>query len=129
MCCIWNCKVEDRRCEFCSYPGCAERRVKLGGDVPTIARNYINIASSIVGGDVLDKSRVRSLVWGRYIVIAQLYNDGYSLNQVGEIMDMDHASIFHAKQQVSQMLQNPRMYPVETGMWEKFQEALSLQKL
>lgn len=123
--CIWKVAKADRHCEFCSYYGsCEAHDSSLPIDVA--GEMYFDIMSGIIGMDVSERRRQRPLVWARYIVFWQLILDGYSYGCVGKYMGFDHSTVFHGKKQVDRMLEIPKMYSNEYGIWLKFQKSIEL---
>ena len=123
--CIWRVVEGDRMCEYCSYYGGCEKREKV---IPIEERGdrYVEVMNGIVGMDILDRCRLRPVVWARNMVFYQLVKDGYSQGQIGNLMGFDHSSVFHGKKQVENMLEMPGMYPEEIGMWQKFQKTIGI---
>ena len=127
--CIWEIDPEKRRCEFCSYRGGCEkyhpeRALNAGAD----AECYVGIMSSIIGTDILNRSRDHRMVWARNIVAYQMRRRGHSLSSIGKCLGLDHSTVAHCERSVKDMLFWPSMYPEEIKIWQNFQEKLSLQK-
>lgn len=125
--CVWKVDESERNCEYCSYSGgCEERERVIPIEEPGAL--YAGILSALVGSNILAHSRKRELVWARNMACYRLVMDGYSQGQVGKFMGLNHATVFHGKEQVANMLEMPSMYPTEVRVWEKFTELLSLNK-
>lgn len=126
--CIWNCAVEDRHCEFCSYRGGCERYPLLESryeGAKMQAEEYIGLMSKAVGEDIMVSSRKQNLVWARNMVLYMLRVDGYSLMSIENATGRNHSTVIYATRQVKEMLKKPNMYKDEIEIWNKF---LSLQK-
>jgi len=123
--CIWQVNEDMRRCEYCSYRGGCENYEKVT-PISEACPIYVGIMSGLLGRDILERCRERMLVWARYMVCYQLILDGYSQENIGKWMKMDHSTVCHGKRQVANMLEMPSMYPEEIGLWKKFKELLSL---
>ena len=128
MCCIWNCKVEDRHCGLCLYCGECERKADVSPQGDSVTESYINIMNSIVGKDIRSKSRMMLVRWGRYFMMYKLKKDGYSNSRIGEILNRDHATVSHGVRCVCLALDNPKQYPDVMPIWNSFAEKLSLHK-
>lgn len=125
--CIWEVDESARLCEFCSYRGGCESYEKVT-PVDEAGSLYANILSEIIGRNILERCRERSVVWARNILCYRLYLDGYSLHQIGKFVGVNHTTVLYGRNQVSNMLEMPSMYPDEIKLWERFTELLSLQK-
>lgn len=104
----------------------------LGGKaIPPEMRSdfYVSIMNRIIGFDIRERSRRRDVVWGRYIVIHELLNDGWSCTVVGDVFGMNHSSVSHASAQVSMMLDMPRMYSMEYDIYRKFKSFIYNEEL
>ncbi len=125
--CIWQVEEEDRKCEYCSYRGGCEVFEKVT-PVEEAGSLYVGILSTLVGRNILERSRERVMVWARNMVCYRLSMDGYSLGLIGKFVGLDHATVIYAKKQVGNMLERPSMYPEETELWNKFTKLLSFNK-
>ena len=125
--CIWNIPVEDRHCECCVYRGCepphaAER------DAAPVAERYVAMMEDLVGLNIISPSRKDSVVWPRFLVMFQLFRDGYSHREIAKAIGRDRTTVIHAINRVRDMLHYPNFYPSEMRIWLKFQELLSLRQ-
>lgn len=122
--CIWSCKVEERRCEYCSYrKGCekfpnAERL--------DLKARYVDKMSEIVGMDILTRVRCTTLVWARYMVAYQMRQEGFTTGAIGKLLHMDHSTVTYAVKRINMMFDFPRFYPKELEIWQKYRESLYL---
>lgn len=91
-------------------------------------KDYIEIMSDIIGIDITVKCRKKEVVWGRNMVAYQLRRDGLSLHDVGNILGLDHSTVVHCEQNVTNMLQNPLMYFEEMRIWKRFKDTLYSQQ-
>lgn len=123
--CIWKVGEEERHCELCTYRGGCEMR-EMKETVEEAGRRYVSVLCGILGRDVRERSRERQLVWARNMVFYQLVQDGFSQSEIGGYMGYDHATVFHGKEQMKNMLKFPGMYVEEMAIWNKFQKSISL---
>lgn len=93
----------------------------------SIWRKYLELMNEIVGGDLRSKSRKSELVLGRALVALQLRRDGYSLNEIGYVINRDHATVVHCIDVAKDRLANTRDIDAH-DIWNKFQKEISLQK-
>ena len=122
--CIWNCSVEDRHCEYCSWHGGCEKR-PLRPDMRTCedaTKRYAGIMSDILGRDVLERSREHMVVFARAMIAYQLRKECYSTTKIGECMGLSHCSVIYLSRMITYMLENPRQFREEMYIWEKFIE-------
>ena len=89
------------------------------------AERCIEMMSEVVGTDILVRSRDKILVYARYMVAYYLREFGFSYHEIGNFLNMNHATIIHGVKMIKEMLSYPQMYQEETKIWQKF---LSLQK-
>lgn len=89
------------------------------------AERCIEAMSKVVGTDILVRSRDKILVYARYMVSYYLREFGFSYHEIGNFLNMNHATIIHGVKMIKEMLSYPQMYQEETEIWQKF---LSLQK-
>ena len=120
--CIWPVKASERQCKYCNYVGCERHPDRIKDKS---ANRYVKLMSDIVGANILLKSRKQMLVWARNMVAYQLRLDGYSLQAIGRLLDLDHSTVVHCEQQVRRMLLAPSMYEDEAEVWEEFQKQLN----
>lgn len=120
--CIWNTPVEDRHCEYCSYPDCRDIRTVL----QEREELYIGVMSDIIGYNVLARTRKRAAAWARAMIAYQLRRDGSTLYRIGAVLGINHATVVYALKNVNRMLDHPRMFPLESNVWREFQERISL---
>jgi len=125
--CVWKVAEQDRLCKYCSYRGGCER-YESKPFYEIRGQYYIRIMNGIINDDILRKSRKKRLVWGRYIVAYQMRKEGYQLVEIAKCLGLMHCTIVHSVHCVEDMLKMPGMYQYEMGLWEYFQEILSLQK-
>lgn len=123
--CIWKVNEDDRRCDLCSYNGGCEVREKKE-TIEEAGRRYLSVMYGIIGRDVREKTRERSVVYARDMVFYQLQEDGFSQPQIGSFFGFDHATVFHGKQQMKNVLAYSSMYPYEMSIWEKFQKSIAI---
>lgn len=104
----------------------------LGGKmIPQEMRSdfYVSLMNEVTGLNIKDHTRRRDVVWGRYIVIHELLEDGWSSTSAGNVFGMDHSSVSHAKAQVAMMLDMPNMYSMEYDIYKKFKSYLYNEEL
>ena len=124
--CIWKVDGKDRLCDYCSFQGpCEERDCDGILEWDGRARRYVMEMSRICGCDILARARESQRVWARNIIAYQMRRDGYTLRHIASAINRDHATVLHAEKQVQKMLELPRMYREEYGMWQKFQQSIS----
>ena len=122
MNCIWNCPIEDRKCEYCTFRGGCDRYPLHRESVRP--QRYIAIMEEIIGEPVLSRTRHRLPVWARNMIAYQLWQDGFKSTEIAKIFGFDHSTIVHCRKQVGKMLKMPRMYSIESEIWRKFQESI-----
>lgn len=103
----------------------------VGKTIPPEMRSdlYVSLMNEVTGVDIKDRSRRRDVVWGRYIVINELLEDGWSSTRVGDVFCMDHSSVSHASSQVKMMLDMPGMYSMEYEIYKKFKSYIYNEEL
>lgn len=103
----------------------------VGKTIPPETRSdlYVSLMNEITGMDIKDHTRKHDVVWGRYIVIHELLEDGWSSTRVGYVFGMNHSSVSHASAQVSKMLDMPRMYSMEYEIYKKFKSYIYNEEL
>lgn len=121
--CVWNVSEDERRCDICSYHGGCEVRERKRV-IEEVGQRYLDVMNGIVGFDIKKRRRLREMVWARNMLFYQLVLDGFSLTRVGKFMGYDHATVYHGKEQVRNMLRFPVMFPDEMAVWQKFQELI-----
>lgn len=90
------------------------------GGLQAYAGRCIAVMSDLLGRDILERCRVREVVWGRFLVIYHLVMEGWSTVSVARVFGMDHSSIIHAKSAVDGMMDSPGMYRSEMMVWKIF---------
>lgn len=80
---------------------------------------------AVVPYDLFEPCRKSNIVWARYMVEYYLRSLGHSLSKIGSLFKRDHSTVMHSVHEVEKMLDNPRMYPEETKVWEEFQKQLN----
>lgn len=128
MCCIWNCKVEDRHCGLCLYRGDCERTKFAIAEDDKAAEECIHAMSDIVGCDIRVRSRTTAAVWGRHFVAYKLRRDGYAYDRIGRILGRNHSTMINSVRWAEEAIANPRRYRDVITIWNDLQEKLSLQK-
>ena len=61
----------------------------------SIWKKYLELMNEIIGGDLRSKSRKCELVLGRSLVALQLRRNGYTLKEIGYVINRDHATVVH----------------------------------
>ena len=124
--CIWKCAEEDRKCEYCCYyGGCEDRPEWEDGKIPqNVFEAYYYAVCEAVHGDVLVKSRVPSLVWGRFFLAYKLRRKGYTVTAIGRAIRRHHATVIFGVKQVQTVLRMPNVYKKEIELWNKFELCL-----
>lgn len=85
---------------------------------------FIREMNGILGADIRERSRRHPLVWGRFIVIGELLEGGWSTTLVGNVFGMDHSSVVYAKRQVETMLEYPGQYAAEIELYKEFKRRI-----
>lgn len=85
---------------------------------------YVNAMNGIIGRNILEPKRDSILVWGRNFVVWQLTQEGFTENQIGKFINMDHSTINHIKGRVREVMEFPAFYKQEIKMWTDFQLAI-----
>lgn len=123
--CIWKVSENDRLCGFCTYHGGCESR-EMHETVEEAGRRYMSVIFGITGRDVRERSREREVVCARNMLFYQLNQDGYTLSEIGRFIGFDHATVYHGREQMKNMLEYSGMYPYEMSIWEKFQKSIAI---
>lgn len=89
----------------------------------TFAR-YHKAMFDITGEDCTEHTRRRPVVWARYIVAWQMTEDGFTTNQIGARLGIDHSTVSHCRDAVKEMLEYPRYYPQELAVFRKFKKTI-----
>lgn len=62
--------------------------------------------------------------WGRNMVAYQLAIEGWSENEIGQMMGKQHSSVHYMKERVNEMLSMPRVFWEEMMVWDKFKSLI-----
>lgn len=65
-------------------------------------------------------SRKEKDTFPRAMICYQLYKEGITYTQIGWLIGKDHASVFNAIIKWHDALRHPQMYPLEMGIWWRF---------
>ena len=85
---------------------------------------FVSVMNDILGVDIRERSRRHPVVWGRFIVISELLEYGWSTTLVGNVFGLDHATVTHAKKQVEIMLNYPRQFVAEFDLYKEFKRRI-----
>lgn len=99
-----------------------------GSDVHNLER-YVDEMSAIIGKDLRTRRREHDLAWGRFIVAYQLITEGWTFKIIGSLFGMDRSTIFHARDQVANMLSYPNVYPAEYALYKEFKKRIRDDKM
>lgn len=80
--------------------------------------------NSVVGEDINARTRRHNVVWGRYIVLSELLDCGWSTTRAGAVFGLDHATVTYAKHRVEDMLQYPKQYSAEMELYREFKKRI-----
>lgn len=87
---------------------------------------YVAVMNGIVGADITSKTRKRTIVWGRYVVMHKLASDGYSVMDIGRMFGMSHCIVIHAREQVDPIQRMPRWFTkYETTIYNTFYKQIN----
>ena len=89
----------------------------------TFAR-YQKAMLDITGEDCTERTRRRPVVWARNIVAWQMYEDGFTTNQIGARFGIHHSTVSHCRDAVKEMLEYPRYYPQELAVFRQFKKTI-----
>lgn len=126
--CLWDVPEERRHCEYCLWRHCELYTRAKQPPVDEVGRYYLDVMSEIMGESVGVRSRRSNLTWGRYMVAYQLRQDGFSLVEIGRVLQKNHSSIINGLKKMDNMLDYPWAHKLEISFWERFQKELSLRK-
>lgn len=84
------------------------------------AQHYTNIMQGITGFDPLEETRKRPVVSARVILAHYLLLNGYTENQIGVVLNIDHSTIHHYRKRYP-ILMN---YKEEKELDTKFKQAI-----
>ncbi len=119
--CIWDIPPENRLCQFCHYPGTCEKNVSAETKEALFER-YLQAANKAAGGNVLSRSRRNDLLWGRYILIRALRDASLHPGEIAKLIGIHRTSVLHALSKAETMLGNPKTYPKEYDIWNRFRQ-------
>lgn len=86
---------------------------------------YICAMNEILGVDVRRRTRLRQVLWGRFIVIYELLCHGWTTKMAGAAFGLDHSTVVNARKQVRNMLEMPWMYTDEIDIYKEFKRRIS----
>lgn len=90
----------------------------------TFAR-YHKAMLDITGEDCTEHTRRPTVVWARNIVAWQMIEDGFTTTSIGKRLGIDHSTVSHCKSAVKEMLEYPRYYKRELGVFRKFRKTIN----
>lgn len=68
------------------------------------------------------KSRESQFVWARSMVAVQLLSEGYSLTQVGAVMDKGNSAVINMRRKMQDAFDLPEAYRDILELWNRFQQ-------
>lgn len=88
------------------------------------AKTLLSCMEDILGEPVPVGSRKANHVWARAFVTHQLLQEGFTVNEIARMMDMNHGSIIHLRAKMQDALDYPLMFNDIITLWDKFQKTI-----
>ena len=85
-----------------------------------IEKQLIEKANKLMRCDITQHSRSERCVKGRYFVMVYLHEElDYSLQQAGDVFNLDHATVLHGKKVIKNIMQteDEEFYPLLNEFW------------
>lgn len=79
--------------------------------------------SDLSGIDPAEESRRRPAVTARVFVVRVLMLEGWSINQIGNVLGWDHSTIVHYRKKFFTFMEAPG-YDAERELWEQFKKTI-----
>lgn len=89
-----------------------------------VASHYIGIMNGIIKDDVRKPSRGRRLVNARIILSFLLYQEGFTLEKIGQLFGKDHSTITHYQRRMEDALGMPKSDPLLIDLYYNFKKAI-----
>lgn len=89
-----------------------------------MADRYVGLMKDIAGEDVMERTRRRHVVLCRMIVAYRLMQDGVTISDIGRVLGVDHSTVHHYREQMTNMLGMAYVYRYEAKLWEAFNQAI-----
>ena len=105
------------------------RRMGCEKEMPEYAKMCVAVMNGIIGRDIMERTRIGEVVWGRYMVMYELVDRGWSTLSVGRVFGMDHSSVVHGRECVREMLRRPSMYKAEMMVWDVFIKRIENERM
>lgn len=125
MSCVWNVKVEDRLCRYCTRSARCVSAL-MNGILPS--KQYVEVMNELVGEDITKKGRHWRLAHPRFMVMYKMYLDGFNQNCIADVVKRERCTIVHGCYAVRTFLDVPNSYVWEVELWNKYEETINAIK-
>lgn len=78
-------------------------------EVKAVSEWYIGTMEGIIQ-ERLDESRTTAQVYARVVLAAHLYERGFSVIEIGKVLDRDHSTITHYRRMYADAVRYPKSY-------------------
>lgn len=79
-------------------------------------------ATKVVGGGIISSTKMRKPVIGRMLIIYKMWQEGYSLETIGEYLGRKRVSVRHLRNNMDDAIAYPKVFTYEVDCWNKFNE-------
>lgn len=87
------------------------------------ANELRDIMLEVSGMDAFESRRDRESVTARMMIAYRLYDEGFMESDIGRVLNKNHATINHYREQMTFILGHPG-WSAEREVWKKFKERI-----
>lgn len=89
-----------------------------------VASHYIGIMNGIIKGDVRKTTRERKLVNARIVLTHFMYQEGLTIERIGQFFGKDHSTVVYYRRVMEDVLETPMSDPQLMLLFNKFLKAI-----
>lgn len=83
-------------------------------------KQLLEVATSLLGFGIDSKCRDASCVIGRMLIVYKMRQEGFSLMQIGMLLERSHASVLHLQRKMEDAFVYPDAFKIEIAYWNMF---------
>ena len=125
MSCVWNVKVEDRLCWYCTRSARCASALQNGILPP---KQYVEVMNKLVGENITKKTRHWRLAHPRFMVMYKMYLDGFTQKCIAGAVGLGRCTVVHGCSAVRTFLDVPNSYVWEVELWNRYEETINALK-